>query len=195
MKYTAKTFTIPALAGISEKTITEHLKLYEGYVKHVNLIDEKSVEMGADVEKNSYALSEIRRRLGFEFGGMKNHEYYFSQLEGGAHALGDGSLKTMITAEWGSYDAWLAKFSQMAMTRGIGWAMLYVDTDTKQLVHAWVDEQHLGQLATADIILALDMWEHSYMLDYVPSEKKKYIEAFFANLNWKVCEERFAKLA
>ena len=97
-------------------------------------------------------------------------------------------------ASFGSYEAWLVRFNQIAMTRGIGWAMLYFDRDTKTLVNAWVDEQHLGQLATADIILALDMWEHSYMLDYVPSEKKKYIEAFFANLNWKVCDERLAKL-
>jgi superoxide dismutase, Fe-Mn family len=195
MKYTAKTFTIPSLNGISEKTITEHIKLYEGYVKHVNVIYEKVTEMASDAEKNAYAISEVRRRLGFEFGGMKNHEYYFSQFEGGPASLGDGALKDMIASQWGSVEVWHERFAQIAMTRGVGWAMLYFDTDTKQLVHAWVDEQHLGQLATADIILALDMWEHSYMLDYVPSEKKKYIEAFFANLNWKVCEERFAKLS
>lgn len=190
MKYTPKTFTIPALTGISEKTITEHMKLYEGYVKHANLIEEKIKEMGTDAEKNGYALAEIRRRLGFEYGGMKNHEYYFSQFEGGAQAISDSTLKTMIESEWGSLDTWKEKFIQMAMTRGVGWAMLYHDADTNQLVHAWVDEQHLGQLATAKIILALDMWEHSYMLDYVPSEKKKYIEAFFQNLNWGVCEKR-----
>lgn len=194
MKYTAKTFTIPSLTGISEKTITEHLKLYEGYVKHVNVIYEKSVEMSSDVEKNGYAMAEIRRRLGFEYGGMKNHEYYFTQFEGGPAELQGGSLKTLIEEQWGSEESWHANFLQIAMTRGVGWAMLYYDTDTKQLVHAWVDEQHLGQLATADIILALDMWEHSYMLDYVPGEKKKYVEAFFANLNWTVCEERLKRL-
>lgn len=190
MKYTPKTFTIPALVGISEKTITEHLKLYEGYVKHTNLIHEKIVEMKQDLEKNAYPIAEVRRRMGFEYGGMKNHEYYFSQFEGGAQAMSDSALRTMIESEWGSLDTWKEKFTQMAMTRGVGWAMLYHDADTNQLVHAWVDEQHIGQLATAKIILALDMWEHSYMLDYVPSEKKKYIEAFFQNLNWSVCEKR-----
>ena len=75
--------------------------------------------------------------------------------------------------------------------RGVGWAMLYWDKKTKQFVHAWVEEQHLGQLNGASLILGLDMWEHSYYLDYTPSEKKKYIEAFFENLNWDVIEEEF----
>ena len=196
MTYTAKTFTIPALTGISEKTITEHIKLYEGYVKHVNLIGEKIAELGsADAEKNAYPIMERQRRVGFECGGMKNHERYFEQFEGSAQPVDEnGIFFGECNASFGSYEAWLVRFNQIAMTRGIGWAMLYFDRDTKTLVNAWVDEQHLGQLATADIILALDMWEHSYMLDYVPSEKKKYIEAFFTNLNWKVCDERLAKL-
>jgi Fe-Mn family superoxide dismutase len=190
MAYTAKTFTIPTLEGISERTIEEHLKLYAGYVKHANLIEEKIAEMKQDAEKNAYPLAEVQRRLGFEYGGMKNHEYYFTQLEGGASALADGKLKSALEAQWSGVDAFLAQFKATAMTRGIGWAMLYQDVDTGALVIGWVDEQHLGQLATARIILALDMWEHSYMLDYVPSEKKKYVDAFFTNLNWGVCDAR-----
>jgi Fe-Mn family superoxide dismutase len=190
MAYTAKTFTIPELTGISARTIEEHLKLYAGYVKHANLIEEKIAEMKQDSEKNAYPLAEVQRRLGFEYGGMKNHEAYFTQFEGGASALTDGKLKSALEAQWGGVDAFLAQFKATAMTRGIGWAMLYQDVDTGALVIGWVDEQHLGQLATARIILALDMWEHSYMLDYVPSEKKKYVEAFFQNLNWGVCDAR-----
>ncbi|MFM2374364.1 MAG: hypothetical protein RLZZ234_359 [Candidatus Parcubacteria bacterium] len=190
MSYTPKTFAIPELTGISQKTIEEHLKLYAGYVKHANLIEEKITELTQDSEKNAYPLAEVQRRLGFEYGGMKNHEYYFTQFEGGAVALADGTLKTALEAQWGSVDAFLAQFKATAMTRGIGWAMLYQDVDTGALVIGWVDEQHLGQLATARIILALDMWEHSYMLDYVPSLKKNYVEAFFANLNWGVVESR-----
>lgn len=190
MAYTAKTFQIPALDSISTKTIEEHLKLYQGYVKHANLIQEKIAEMKQDSEKNAYALAEVQRRLGFEYGGMKNHEAYFAQFEGGAVPLGDGALKSKIESTWGSVDAFLAQFKATAMTRGIGWAMLYQDVDTNDLVMGWVDEQHLGQLATARIILALDMWEHSFMLDVPPSEKKTYVEAFFKNLNWNVCAAR-----
>lgn len=191
MTYEAKTFEIPALDGISPQTIEEHLKLYAGYVKHVNLIHEKIDELKQDSEKNAYALAEVQRRLGFEYGGMKNHEAYFSQFEGGAQEVDQNSeLYKSCTYLWGSWDAFLAQFKATAMTRGIGWAMLYFDRDAQRLLIGWVDEQHLGQLATAQIVLALDMWEHSYMLDYPPSEKKQYVDAFFRNLNWNVVASR-----
>lgn len=193
MTYETKTFSIPALDGISEKTIKEHLGLYAGYVKHVNLIHEKIAEMKADSEKHAYALAEVQRRLGFEFGGMKNHEAYFAQFEGGAKALEESSaLMQMITETWGSFDAFLAQYKATAMTRGIGWAMVYFDEAAKKLVMTWVDEQHIGQLTNVHIVLALDMWEHSYMLDYAPSEKKNYVEAFFKNLNWDIVASRVA---
>jgi len=191
MTYETKTFDIPTLEGISAQTIEEHLKLYAGYVKHVNLIHEKIEELKQDSEKNAYALSEVQRRLGFEFGGMKNHEAYFAQFEGGAQPISETSaLYTKVTAQWGSWDAFIAQLTATAQTRGVGWAMVYVDQDTKNLVMSWVDEQHLGQLTNTHIVVGLDMWEHSYMLDYPPSEKKKYIEAFFKNLNWDVVAGR-----
>lgn len=189
--YTEKQFDISGLQGISDKTIEEHKKLYAGYVKHTNLILEKINELSIDSEKNAYVLGELQRRFGFEFDGMRNHEYYFENLIGGPQEITPGKLKSAIEKEWGSYDAWLARFKAIAMTRGIGWAVLYYDKAADKLVHAWVEEQHLGQLNGLHFILGLDMWEHSYMLDYAPSEKKKYVEAFFANLNWKASEERF----
>jgi len=192
MHYTPKTFTIPELDGIGEETILEHIGLYNGYVKHVNLIQEKIAAFSHDLENNTYAIAEMQRRLGFEFGGMRNHEYYFSQLEGGAQPLPEGKLCEMIMAQWGSVAAWQEAFTRLALTRGVGWAMLYHDIQTDQLVMAWVDEQHLGQLADLDIVLALDMWEHAYMLDYLPSKKKEYIEAFFRNVNWEVVAMRLS---
>ncbi len=188
--YETKTFEIGVLEGISVKTIEEHLKLYAGYVKHVNVIHEKIAEMKGDAEKNAYALAEVQRRLGFEFGGMKNHEAYFSQLEGGAKDVPAGKFDDMVKAQWGSFEAFLAQAKATALTRGIGWMMVYVDATTQRLVMSWVDEQHIGQLPDVKIVLALDMWEHSYMLDYVPSQKKDYVEAFFKNLNWEVVANR-----
>ena len=192
MKYEALTFDIPELAGISKDTIDGHLGLYQGYVKHVNLIREKIAAYSNDPDNNTYAISEMQRRLGFEFGGMRNHEYYFAQFEGGAKSLPDGPLKEKIVFQWGSVEAWHTRFKEIAMTRGVGWAMLYLDPHTDQLVQTWVDEQHIGQLADLDIVLALDMWEHSYMRDYKASEKAQYIDAFFANLNWEVVAGRLA---
>ncbi|MDO8510125.1 MAG: Fe-Mn family superoxide dismutase, partial [bacterium] len=120
-----------------------------------------------------------------------NHEYYFKAFEGGATALQNGGLKSAIAAEFGTFEVWLARFKAIGLTRGIGWAILYYDPLAKTLVNGWIEEQHLGHLNGLLMILGLDMWEHSYMLDYPPSEKKKYVEAFFENLNWKVIEENF----
>ena len=190
MKYEPLTFDIPDLDGISTDTIENHLGLYQGYVKHVNLIRERIAAYSNDKDNNAFAIAEMQRRLGFEFCGMRNHEYYFAQFEGGSKALPDGTLKQKLEAQWVSVEMWQQRFIDIAKTRGVGWAMLYHDPHTDQLVQTWVDEQHLGQLADLDIILALDMWEHSYMRDYVSSDKGKYIDAFFENLNWEVVAKR-----
>ncbi len=190
MKYETKTFAIPELVGISAKNIEEHIKLYEGYVKHTNLIlDELS---NRNPETDAYAIAEMQRRFAFEFDGMRNHEYYFTSLEGGPAPLGEDGLKQAITNTWGSFDAWLTRFKTMAKTRGVGWAILYFDPMTKSLLNAWIDEQHLGHLTGCQPILALDMWEHSFVSDYYPSGKAQYVEDFFANLNWSVIEKNFA---
>lgn len=200
-QFEEKKFDIPKLKGLSEKSIEEHLKLYAGYVKNANLILAKIDEYSEDSsplvgagEEHAYALGEIQRRLGFEFDGMRNHEYYFAHLEKGPNDLKKGSgLKEAIEEEWGTFDRWLARFKALATTRGVGWAILYYDKVNEKLINTWVDEQHLGHLTGLSPILCLDMWEHSYVADYQPSGKKQYIEDFFENLNWKTCEDNFKK--
>jgi superoxide dismutase, Fe-Mn family len=196
-------FKIGSLKGISAKNIEEHFKLYAGYVKNINLIFEKLGELmkTPDVKDsqtsgvdNAYIIGELHRRIGFEFNGMRNHEYYFKSLEGGARPLPkDSLLKKEIEKVAPSFEAAMLGFKTLAMTRGIGWAMLYWDKESKQLIPAWIDEQHLGQLNGCEVVLALDMWEHSYITYYQPSGKKQYIEDFFENLNWEVIEENFRK--
>lgn len=189
-----QTFSIGELQGISAKNIEEHLKLYAGYVKSTNLIVEKIGELMSEPEKNAYVVGELQRRFGFEFNGMRNHEYYFKSLEGGAKSLPEGSkLRTAIEKQAPSFELWLGGFKALAMTRGVGWAILYYDKQTDQLIHTWVDEQHLGQLNGLQYVLGIDMWEHAYVYDYPTSEKKKYVEAFFENLNWEVIEGNFTK--
>ena len=190
--FTPKTFSIPKLAGIGEKNIEEHLKLYKGYVTNANLVLNKIKEYKENRNDNAYILSELHRRLSFEWGVMRNHEIYFSSLSGEAKQLKDDSpLKYAIAKYSGNFENWLEDFKTLALTRGVGWAMLYYDKETNNLFNAWVDEQHLGHLVGASPILCLDMWEHAYVYDYPTSEKKKYIEAFFANLNWEIIEENF----
>ena len=190
--YTAKTFNIPELVGISKKNIEEHLKLYTGYVNHTNLVLSKIKELSIDAENNMGLISGLQRRFGFEYNGMRNHEVYFNSFVGGASSLAeDSKLKNAINTEWGSFDNWLTLFKAIATTRGVGWAMLYYDRKEDKLINAWVDEQHLGQLQDCTLVLALDVWEHSYVADYQPSGKKQYIEDFFKNLNWQTIEENF----
>lgn len=193
-KFEAKKFNIPKLVGVSEKTIGEHLKLYEGYVKHANLILEHIDELAKDAEKYAYELGEINRRFSFEFNGMRNHEIYFSSLENGSKKLpGESELKKKIEEEFGNFERWLNRFKSIALTRGIGWDMLYYDPVSKRVLNDWVDEQHLGQLSGCQPILALDMWEHSFVADYQPSGKKQYIDDFFENLNWETIEQNFTE--
>ena len=191
-----KKFNIGELKGISAKTIEEHLKLYAGYVKHVNLILSKIPEYEAYVKENAdntYVLTLLQRRFSFEFDGMRNHEIYFDSLSGGTgEMVGDSNLKKAIQEEFGSFDLCLSRFKSMALTRGIGWAMLGYDKKTDRLIQYWVDEQHFGHLTGVSPVLALDMWEHSYVADYQPSGKKQYVEDYFINLNWRKIEDNYA---
>ncbi len=191
--FTEQTFTIPELKGIGAKNIEEHLKLYAGYVKNTNHILTTIEELKQDSKKNAYILGELQRRFSFEFCGMRNHEYYFSSLEGGTQAIDEsGALHTKISEQYGSFDSFLTQFKATALTRGIGWAILSYDKKTDNLLIQWVDEQHLGHLTGISWVLGIDMWEHAYVSDYHPSGKATYVEDFFSNLNWKTIEENFA---
>ena len=192
MQFKEKKFDIPKLKGISEKNIEEHLKLYAGYVKSVNLINQKLYELWMDdPEKNKYVMDELTRRFSFEYNGMRNHEVYFGSLSGGAKPLADGELKSAIEKNYKSVDILVSILKKTATTRGVGWAMLWYDREQRGLIHSWVDEQHLGQLQNCAPILGIDMWEHAFVYDYATSEKAKYIDAFFENLNWEAIERNF----
>lgn len=191
--YTPQIFDLPSLEGLSEKQITAHLGLYAGYVKHVNLLREQIAELTAlDAEKYAYAIMETRRRLGFEFNGMRMHEYYFTQFEGGPAELDASSkLADAVSEKYGSVEKFITHFASVGMSRGIGWAILYADSKESTVHTAWVSDHELGQLGGLPIILAMDMWEHAFMVDYLPAEKKSYVDAFFKNMNWSVVEKRY----
>ena len=197
--FTLKTFDIPELKGISSKNIEEHLKLYKGYVTNANLILEKIPEYKGYEKEDAFApyvVGELYRRFAFEYNGMRNHEVYFSSLSGGHKELNpENELAKKITENFGSIEIFLNNFKTLALTRGIGWAVLWYDKKDGKLLASWVDEQHLGQLNGCEMILALDMWEHAFVYDYPTSEKKKYVEAFFENLNWEVVEKNFTSLS
>lgn len=179
------------MQGISEKQIAAHLKLYAGYVKNTNTLLETIKELKQDSVKNAVALSELTRRFGFEWNGMRLHENYFSSLGGSGAIDSNGKLARAIAQTWGSTDAWVAEFKAMGVMRGIGWVLLVHDEVTNHLHNVWVSDHELGHLAGAKVLLAMDVWEHAYLLDYLPAERSNYIAAFFANLNFNAVEARY----
>lgn len=190
--YNVQQFSLPELKGLSPKQIEVHLKLYEGYVKFVNHLRETLADLRKDSEKNAYALGEVMRRFGFEFNGMRMHELYFESLERGAQPLeSNTALMKSLSEKYGSFEDFWLHFKNVGLMRGIGWTILYHDTKANQPHVAWVNDHELGVLSGLPIILAMDMWEHAYMVDYLPAEKAKYIEAFASNLNWEVMSARF----
>lgn len=190
--YNPKRFDIPKLDGISDESVRQHLTLYEGYVKNFNSIAQKIIEYAQDSEANATALSELIRRKSFEFDGMRLHEYYFEQFEGGAKVLDKKSaLRKAFEEEY--YGYFLEYFKAIAGMRGPGWAMLYWDSENSQFQAGFVGEQHQGHFVALPVMLALDVWEHAYLLDYGATGRAKYVDAFFRNINWSVVEKRFVE--
>lgn len=191
--YTAHTFTIPELQGISAKQIEIHLGLYQGYVKHVNLLREQIAELTAlDPQKYAYSIECLRRRLGWEFNGMRMHEFYFPQFEGGPQTINPNSrLAQACIEKYGSWDAFIDHFKKTCLSRGPGWAVLSQDSAGNTVHVSWTTEHEQGTLADTNILLAGDMWEHAFMVDYMPVEKSKHIDAFLQNINWSVVEARY----
>src|SRR3569832_133635 len=196
MQYEAKKFDLPSLEGISDESVKQHIGLYEGYVKNFNAISAAMPEYAKDSEKTAHALSELLRRRSFEFDGMRLHEHYFTQFEGGAKAMDPNSKRSQqLAKEYQKAEHLVPYMRAIANMRGPGWAMLYWDPVGQQFLAGFVGEQHQGLFATLPIILALDVWEHSFILDYGAAGKGKYVAAFFKNFNWSVAEQRFANIA
>lgn len=193
MTYTTKTFNLPELSGLSAEQIKVHLGLYAGYVKHVNLIPEKIAQLAKENKlENQYLIHELRRRFGFEFNGMRMHEYYFEQFENEATERdANSALEKATTEKYGNGENFVAHIREVAGSRGIGWVVVYADPRANTIHTVFVNDHEVGQLAGLPVLLALDMWEHAFMVDYAPSEKASYIDAFFANLNWQTIEARF----
>ena len=169
--------------GFSDMLLNNHFKLYQGYVKNVNLIlDKLSALLGAGNDR-TLEYAELKRRFGWEFNGMRLHEFYFENL-GGKEQIGPKSpIYKKITEDFGSFELWKQDFTSTAVMRGIGWVILCLDSSNKRLINVWINEHDAGHLAGAQPILVLDVFEHAYFTDY-QLDRVKYIEVFFNNINW-----------
>lgn len=190
--YKAKQFHLSGLQGISDETVKMHFGLYEGYVKNTNLLMEQIFEITRKKQPSGQdpAYAELTRRLGFEFGGMVLHEYYFENLAPKGKGTPSADFKRVVDECFEGFDNWKSAFSAVGEMRGVGWAILYQDPVTEQLSNHWVALHQDGVPSGFKPILVMDVWEHAFLLDYKPAERSKYIEAFFANVDWEAVHRR-----
>ena len=196
--YQAKQFNLAGLNGISDRTLEMHFKLYEGYVKETNKLTDKISEFlrdGKVDQEEVPAYSELTRRLGFEYNGMVLHEYYFGNMKQGGPGDPDRTSKFLHAAaeSFGRYDIWKADFVGIGKMRGVGWAICYENPANGRLSNHWITLHETGNVAGFNPVLVMDVWEHAFLLDYKPAERAKYIEAFFSNIDWNVCDERLKR--
>ena len=139
--------------------------------------------------------SELKRRYGFEYNGMRLHEYYFENMKaGGGDELKEGSaLGKAIAETYSSLDIWRNDFCKVGAMRGVGWAVLFQDPFTKVLSNHWITLHEEGNVAGFVPVLVMDVWEHAWFLDYKPADRPKYIEAFLSNVDWAAVEKRLLK--
>ena len=190
MAYTAKDYSkLIGISGFSETLLKNHFTLYQGYVTNTNKVNDTLDQILKDGKTGTPEFAELKRRLGWEFNGMRLHEYYFENL-GGKTALDKyGPLGKQMQCDFGSYEVWEKDFRAVGAMRGIGWVVLYQDNISGRLFNIWVNEHDVSHLAGCHPILIMDVFEHAFMLDY-GLKRADYIEAFFKNIEWSAAEKR-----
>jgi Fe-Mn family superoxide dismutase len=185
---------LTGLEGLSDAQVKEHLDLYAGYVKNVNTLNEELAQLRSKGKPSGTdpSFAEMTRRLGFEYNGMILHEYYFSNLKKGAEPTPPASsgLAQALTSAFPSVEKWKEDFQAIGGMRGIGWVILFEDPATQRLSNHWVSMHQNGIPAGFKPLLVMDVWEHAFMRDYKATEKAKYVEAFFRNVDWQMVERR-----
>ena len=196
-RYEAKQFPrMKGLSGISDGLLQDHYKLYEGYVKNVNELTAQLEGMAKEGKGKGTnpAFAEMTRRLGFEYGGMVLHELYFGNLASEPDPLNkSGTFAQALAQGFGSFEAWLDDFKAIAGMRGVGWAIAYQNPENRAISNHWITLHNDGHPPGFKPIVVMDAWEHAFVPDYKPTERSKYVDAYFRNLDWRACEARLIK--
>jgi len=170
--------------GISRASVEAHYKLYEGYVNKRNEILTKLADVDASSANQVYSdIRSLKIDLTFAIGGVKNHEIYFEHLGGGGGDP-DGTVGSLIERDFGSVQAWRTDLTATGMGAR-GWAWTAYDWDEQRLFNYIGDAQNTFPIWNATPLVALDVYEHAYFLDY-QTDRASYIDAFFNNLDWDV---------
>lgn len=185
-------FDPKSLDGLSEKMIVSHHdNNYAGAVKRSRAIEEKIVAL--DSSANPFEFGALKREQMVALNSMILHEYYFDAL--GAAGTMNSKLKSMLESSFRTVGEWENEFKKIALSLsgGSGWVFLVYNERLKRLENVWAWD-HMHSLWDSKIILALDMYEHSYQMDF-GSNAKGYLEAFFKNINWNVVNTRIGAIA
>lgn len=190
MTYEAKDYAkLVGMQGFSETLLQNHFTLYQGYVKNTNTLLDTLTVLRKEGKGAAPEFAELKRRLGWEFNGMRLHEYYFENLGGSGGISKDGKAGKKIAESFGNYDAWEKDFRATGAMRGIGWVVLYQDTAANRLINFWINEHDVSHPAGCVPLLIMDVFEHAFMLDY-GLKRADYIEAFFKNINGAAVDAR-----
>ncbi len=190
MSYTANDYSrLLVMQGFSEKLLNNHFTLYQGYVNNANKLMQLLDTMLKDEKAGTQEYAELKRRMGFEFNGMRLHEFYFENLGGNDKYTNYKKFIQVIENNYGSYSMWEKDFKATGMMRGIGWVILYQDDKTGRLFNQWINEHETGHFAGCTPVLVMDVFEHAFITDY-GLKRADYIEAFFSNIKWDEVENR-----
>jgi superoxide dismutase, Fe-Mn family len=190
MNYTAKDYgNLIGMKGFSDTLLKNHFALYQGYISNTNKLADLLTQMLKEGKTGTPEYAELKRRMGFEFNGMRLHEYYFENLGGKTSLDKSPTLVKKLTDTFGSQEAWLKDFKAVGSMRGIGWAILYQDVMTGSLFNQWINEHETGHLAGCRPLLVMDVFEHAFMTDY-GLKRADYIEAFLNSVNWDIVKTR-----
>lgn len=191
--FTPKDFShLYKIKAFDRSLIEMHLTLYQGYVKNTNSLLLKLRQLSKSSYAQSPLQSALKRRLSWEYNGMRLHEYYFENLNVGSPLSKQGALFQKIEANFGSFENWKRDFIATALTRGTGWVILYFDPQENRLINSWVEEHDIGPLIGCMPILVMDVWEHAYITQF-NLNRHEYAEVFFQNIRWDIVENRFHK--
>jgi Fe-Mn family superoxide dismutase len=195
MPYVPKDFAfLLGMPGFSDTLLKNHFTLYQGYVNNTNKVMELLAGLVKDGKEGSPEFAELKRRLGWEFNGMRLHELYFANLGGDGEMAKAPSLMLKKQEQFGSVETCAKDFKATASMRGIGWVILYQDLDSGLLFNQWINEHDGGHPAGCNPLLVLDVFEHAFITDY-GLKRADYLEAFFKNLKWDVVEKRLRSAA
>lgn len=190
MTYQAKDYSsLIGMEGFSETLLKNHFTLYQGYVTNTNKVADTLASMLKESKTGTPEYAELKRRFGWEFNGMRLHEYYFENMGGKNPPDKDGAFAKKVAQAFGNYEAWEQDFKATGAMRGIGWVVLYQDDITGALFNQWINEHDAGHFTGCTPILIIDVFEHAFMVDY-GLKKADYITAFFKNVNWDIVEKR-----